>query len=70
MVAEGRNAWLVPPDDPGALAQALATLAGDATTRDRWGEESRRRAAEYDWSRLTPRYVALLEEVAANGRTG
>lgn len=36
------NALLVPPDDPEALAAALARLAGDAGLRDRFGQASRR----------------------------
>lgn len=38
----GVNALLVPPDDAGALAAALAHLAGDATLRARFGAASRK----------------------------
>ena len=38
---EGENALLVPPDDPAALADALATLASDGDRRRRFGTASR-----------------------------
>ncbi|MBX6328753.1 MAG: glycosyltransferase family 4 protein [Pseudolabrys sp.] len=38
----GINALLVPPDDPAALAEAIARLAGDADLRRRFGAAGRR----------------------------
>jgi glycosyltransferase involved in cell wall biosynthesis len=38
----GENALLVPPDDPDALAAAMAAMAGDAGLRARCGAASRR----------------------------
>ena len=40
----GRSGLLVPPNDPGALAQALDLLLGDAALRRRMGEAGRARA--------------------------
>ena len=65
LVEEGRNALLVPPNDPKALAHAIRDLAQDPDRRAQFGRASRRRAELYDWSRLLPRYVALFRELTA-----
>lgn len=43
VVVDGETGWLVPPEDPEALASALAALAGDAEEAARRGEAGRRR---------------------------
>jgi glycosyltransferase involved in cell wall biosynthesis len=43
IVAEGQTGLLVPPDDPGALADALATLLGDPARARALGQAGRRR---------------------------
>ena len=51
----GRSGLLVPPNDPGALAQALDLLLGDAALRRRMGEAGRR---VRDLGLFTPARVA------------
>jgi len=46
VVRHGETGLLVPPRDPVALADALATLAGDADLRRRYGQAARRLAEE------------------------
>jgi glycosyltransferase involved in cell wall biosynthesis/SAM-dependent methyltransferase len=41
-VDDGRNGFLVPPDNPDAFVSALATLVGDPALRAQMGEEARR----------------------------
>jgi glycosyltransferase involved in cell wall biosynthesis len=45
-VRPGVEGFLVPPDDAGALAEALATLAGDPRLRLRMGAAARRRVLQ------------------------
>lgn len=54
---------LVAPDDPAALASALAQLAGDPSLRARLGAAARERAAAYSVESVGAGYRALLREV-------
>ncbi|MBV9849447.1 MAG: glycosyltransferase, partial [Armatimonadetes bacterium] len=48
-VAHGETGWVVPPDDPQALADALALLIADPALRARLGEQARAAAlARFD----------------------
>jgi glycosyltransferase involved in cell wall biosynthesis len=54
------NGFLVPPDDPEALAGALAVLARDRALRQRFGAAGRRRAeTEFSKTRVGEQVVAL-----------
>lgn len=57
-----RNALLVPPDDPEALASALGRVLGDPTLRAALAAAGRRTARDYTWDRVTARYLELAEE--------
>lgn len=55
---------LVPPEDPAALADAIARLRADTKLRARLGEAGRARAAErYSWPAVADRFVAIYQEV-------
>ncbi|MGH6913994.1 MAG: glycosyltransferase, partial [Geminicoccales bacterium] len=65
LIDHGVNGYLVPPDDPVALAQALAALIGDPAARLRLGRAGRRRilerfAMEPGIDRLAARLGGLL----------
>ena len=47
LVVDGQTGWLVPPDDPPALAAALVAALRDPEARARMGAAARRRAAEH-----------------------
>ena len=56
---------LVPPGDPGSLAEAVSALLGDETNRRRLGEAARRIAQErYSWSDLARRLATIYEGLA------
>ena len=51
-IRDGREGLLVAPDDPGALARALASLLADPELRDRLGAAAGRLAAQrFTWAR-------------------
>lgn len=66
IVRDGREGLHFREADPGALAQALATLADDAALRARLGESARERAVErYSWQRHCEQVEAVLARIAA-----
>jgi phosphatidylinositol alpha-mannosyltransferase len=54
---------LVPPDDPRALALAIASLLADEPRRLKLGAGARRRARAYSWDDIGRRLVAIYELV-------
>ena len=61
MVSAENRRFIVEPSDPAALADALATLTGDAALRARVGAANRARAAaEYDETAMIAAYAAPL----------
>jgi glycogen(starch) synthase len=65
VVAHGVTGLLVPPDDPAALAQAIAALLDDKARAAAMGLAARRRAADlFDWGRYVNAHEALFERLA------
>jgi glycosyltransferase involved in cell wall biosynthesis len=55
---------LIPPDDPAALAAAIATLADDLTVRHALSAAARQRALDRDWSSSWLQFEGVLSELA------
>lgn len=49
VLTHGENGWLVPAEDPQALAAAIGQLAADAALRDHIGSAARTLAERYSW---------------------
>lgn len=68
-VEDGRSALVVPPDDTGALAEAVARLAGVAQLRRRLGRALRQVAEErFSARRMAQDYEVVYRAVLAQGR--
>lgn len=64
LCTHGETAWLFAPDDSGALASALRTLAGDAGLADRLGRAAAAAATDLTWDRQAQR---LVDGIARTG---
>jgi glycosyltransferase involved in cell wall biosynthesis len=66
IVVDGETGILVPPEDPAALASALATLFADVELRSRYGEAGRRKIeAEYRWESCVDRMESVYAGVVS-----
>jgi glycosyltransferase involved in cell wall biosynthesis len=66
IVAAGETGWLVPPDDEGALADALVEAVNDDAERRRRGDRAYEFArGHYSWPALARGLAQVYGEVAA-----
>lgn len=65
MLDDGRDALLVPPADPRAMAAAVSRLFDEPGLAARLSENARQRAAACDWPRVVGRWDTLLRSVTA-----
>jgi glycosyltransferase involved in cell wall biosynthesis len=61
----GDGAVLVPPGEPGPLAEALAALLDDSAARETLVKKGRRRAASFTWASAGDGLVALYQDAVA-----
>lgn len=57
-----RTAWLVPPDDPDALARGLGTVLGDANLRIKLVTRARIAVTRHSWDARARRLLAWMGE--------
>jgi phosphatidylinositol alpha-mannosyltransferase len=71
VVRRGREALLVPPKRPKAIAAAVARLLSDDELRARMGASGKARAEEFSWERVTAKvddyYGFVIRRLAAQG---
>jgi glycosyltransferase involved in cell wall biosynthesis len=63
LAVHGRDAWLVEPDSPEALAEGVRTLLDDPALASRLAEAGRERAAEYSWERRAARLLEFVDSL-------
>ena len=63
VVVDGQNGHLIPPDDPDALARAIAALLGDPERYETIRATNRNAAAEYLPKRIAEQYEAVYDAV-------
>ena len=60
VLEHGRDAWLVAPDDPGALAEGIRVLLDDGGLRRSLGENLGARAGEHTWDARARRILRWM----------
>ncbi len=65
----GDNMWLVPPDDPAALAGAVDQLMGDEPLRARLGGGAQSLAAAFTWPAIAAAAASFYAEVRGEEST-
>jgi glycosyltransferase involved in cell wall biosynthesis len=68
LVEHEREALLVPPDDPDAMAAAVHRILSEPGLAARLSRNARAKAQEFDWKMILPQWKALLAKSSA-GRT-
>lgn len=68
VLEHGRQGLLVPPEDPGALAEALIRLLRQPEQRRAMGQAGKARAAEFSWKRVARSLVDYYEELLQRRR--
>ena len=59
-IDDGRNGWVLPSEDVGALVQGLEQLAADPSQRQQLGAVEMDRLLSRDWSQLAPIWDGVL----------
>lgn len=68
LIVSGENGFLVPPDDPEAIARVISWCVEHPEEADQIAERGRRDALGLTWDKNAEQYIRLFEELTA-GRT-
>ncbi|MFN2225872.1 MAG: glycosyltransferase, partial [Anaerolineae bacterium] len=66
-LAHGENVWLVPPEDPEALAEAIGHLAAAPEQCRVLGEGAAALSGEFHWDRIAASTLRLYRRLGAGG---
>jgi glycosyltransferase involved in cell wall biosynthesis len=64
---DGKDALLVSPDDPEAMANAVVRILSDSKLAESLSRNGRRKAESHDWSIVMPEWERLFQEVTKDG---
>ncbi len=67
VVQHGVTGILVPPSEPHSLAGALLLLLTDHERRARYSAAAHTAVMDYDWNRVTNRFLSAVHDLAAGG---
>ncbi len=64
LLEDEKDALLVPPRDPDAMAAAIRRLLSDSSLAERLSRNARRKVEQLDWSLVMPQWETLLRTAA------
>jgi hypothetical protein len=67
LLDDGNDALLVPPNDAGAMAQAVRRILARSDLAQHLSVQARRNAEQFNWTAVTPQWDRLLRSVAEVG---
>lgn len=71
VVRDGVNGWMVPPDDPEALADAVVrAISAPPEHREEMARRARETAMGHSWDLVAERFMASFDEAARKARSG
>jgi glycosyltransferase involved in cell wall biosynthesis len=63
LLDDERDALLIPPNDPEAMAYAIRRILTDPGLAERLSQNARRKAEQFDWSVILPQWEKLFQEI-------
>ena len=66
LLEHGKDALLVPPDDPVAMARAIRRVLNEPALAETLSRNARMKAGQFDWSVVVSRWDALLSAVSGS----
>lgn len=63
LLSDRQDALIVPPDDPEAMAAAVQKILTESGLAEYLSKHARRKAEQFDWSVILPRWEKLFKEV-------
>lgn len=63
LVQHGENGWLFPPDAPELMAEAVISLAADASSREAMGERARVTVEHRTWKAVNHQLLAYYDDL-------
>jgi glycosyltransferase involved in cell wall biosynthesis len=64
----GRNVWLIPPDTPDALAEAVKTVLGDAALRQTLENGAAQVAQSFTWEKIAAETAVFFQQLLTNNQ--
>ncbi len=66
LLEDGKDALLVPPDNPEAMAAAIRRILTESNLAERLSTNARKKAEQFNWSVILPQWESLYWELANN----